>query len=373
MYIWQHIEWPAFHWDSGALAEDLAMAHRRQGEILTLLRQLMGEDYQELRGEVLIEESLGTAAIEGERYNPDDVRSSVAGRLGLSRAGLPRHPDARAAGLVEVLLAASEGYRHPLTGRELKEWHRRLFPVTEPVLYDVLPGEWRDDAAGKMQVVYGPIGKEEVLFQAPVAKDIPEEIERFCHWFNNESGAMDGILRAGLAHLWFVVIHPFNDGNGRIARAITERALCRDDGTELRSYSLSSWIMQHRSEYYDILAATTSAASMDVTAWLSWFLQAVKGSIARSISLVDRSLMTHRFWHRYGAVALNERQIKMITRMLGKGTEEFEGGMTTRKYASMNHCSRATAQRELADLRDKGILVAGDSGGRSTSYSLVKI
>ena len=368
-YIWQRPDWTSsFRWDSERLMTPLAMARRRQGEILGLAAALGFEVGLEARAAALVDEAVTTAAIEGERLDRGSVRSSVARRLGLPTAGLPptaRHID----GLVEMLVDATRRCNDPLTAERLWGWNAALFPTGYSGIRRLAVGGWRTSAE-PMRVVSGREGRETVHFEAPPAAAIPLGMDRFLEWFEHDQHPGDGVLRAGLAHFRLVTIHPFDDGNGRIARAITDLALARDEGSALRLYSMSEQIRAEQSAYYEVLERTQRGAG-DLTEWLVWFAGCLERAIERSQGRVGLAVEKARFWPGRSSVGLNERQRKVVNRMLDAGRGGFEGGMTTRKYLGLARCSRATAQREIADLIAKGLFVRRPGGGRSTSYDLV--
>ncbi len=368
-YIWQVPSWPKFIWDSASLMRFLGDSRFRQGSLLSQMRELGFETQQHARAEVLIEETIKTAEIEGERLDTNAVRSSVARRLGLPSAGIPAISDQQADGMVEILLDATLNYEKRLTAERLFGWHAALFPTGYSGLHKIRVAGWRDDRQGPMRVVSGPIGREKIHYEAPPAGRLEDEMENFFRWWEKSRNDMDGVLRAGLAHLWFVLVHPFDDGNGRIARTLTEMSLAQDENLSTRFYSLSSQIMTERNDYYEILNCT-SRQSGDVTGWLKWFLGCMSRSILRSKELLSNVMQKKRFWQRFAQAGLNPRQCKAINRLLDAGPGGFEGGMTNRKYAGLTHISRATAQRELADLVAKGILRPNPGGGRSASYDL---
>lgn len=368
-YIWQTPSWPNFRWDSAALLKFLGDCRYRQGSLLAQMQELGFESQQHARTEVLIEETIKTAEIEGERLDSNAVRSSVARRLGLPSAGLPAIRNQQVDGVVEILLDATLNYEKRLTAERLFSWHAALFPTGYSGLHKIRVAEWRDDRQVPMRVVSGPVGRQKIHYEAPPADRLVGEVEIFFRWWEKSRNDMDGILRAGLAHLWFVLVHPFEDGNGRIARTLTEMSLAQDENLSDRFYSLSSQIMAERNDYYEILNRT-SRETGDVTEWLKWFLSCMSRSILRSNELLSNVMQKKRFWQRFAQVGLNHRQCKVVNRLLDAGPSGFEGGMTNRKYAGLTHTSRATAQRELADLVGKGILRPNPGGGRSASYDL---
>lgn len=367
-YIWQKKSWPDLKWDSAKLLKPLGNTRFNQGALISQIKELGFEIQQTARADVLVEEALKTSAIEGEKLNPDAVRSSVGRRLGLPDAGLKEIRDQKAEGLVEILLDATVNYSKKMTSERIWGWHAALFPTGYSGMVKISAGQWRDDVKGPMQVVSGPIGKEKVHFEAPPAKNLDKEMQTFISWINAKN-QLDGIIRAGLAHIWFVTIHPFDDGNGRIARTLTDMLLARDENNPKRFYSLSSQIMTERSEYYEILKATQTGTG-DITQWLEWFLECMNRAILNSNSLLKKVMAKARFWQEFAQIRLHERQTKVINRLLDEGPGSFEGGLKNRKYMGIAHTSRATAQRELADLVNKGILIKMPGGGRSASYDL---
>jgi Fic family protein len=369
-YIWQAPSWPEFRWNSNALLRSLGDCRFQQGSLLSQMRELGFEVQQQARAEVLIEEALKTSEIEGERLDPNAVRSSVARRLGLPSAGVSAIRNQHADGMVEILLDATMNYEKELTADRLFGWHAALFTTGYSGLHKIRVAGWRDDREGPMRIVSGPISREKIHYEAPPADRLEGEMKRFLRWWEKGRNDMDGILRAGVAHLWFVALHPFEDGNGRIARTLTDMTLAQDENLSTRFYSLSSQIMAERDEYYEALERTNKGAG-EITEWLIWFLECMSRAILRSNELLCNVMQKTRFWKRHAQTELNDRQRKAINRLLEAGIGGFEGGMTNRKYAGMTHISRATAQRELADLVGKGILRANPGGGRSASYDLV--
>lgn len=370
-YIWQFPTWPEFRWDSTVLLKLLGDCRFQQGSLLAQMRELGFEVQQQARAEILIEEALKTSEIEGVRLDMRAVRSSVARRLGLPSAGRPEVNDSLADGVVEILLDATQNHERKLIAGRLFGWHAALFPTGYSGIHKIRVAAWRDDRQGPMQVVSGPIGREKVHYQAPPADRLKDEMKRFFRWWHKSRNEMDGILRAGVAHLWFVAVHPFDDGNGRIARTLTDMALAQDENLATRCYSLSSQIMAERDAYYKILERTNKQDG-DITEWLRWFLTSMSRAVLNSNRLLSSVMQKARFWKRHAQTDLNNRQRKALNRLLDAGPGGFEGGLSNRKYAGMTHVSRATAQRELADLVKKGILRQNPAGGRSASYSLVR-
>jgi len=368
-YIWQGPSWPEFRWDSTVLLKSLGDCRFQQGSLLAQMRELGFEVQQQARAEVLIEEALKTSEIEGERLDSNAVRSSVARRLGLPSAGLPPVRNKQADGIVDILLDATMNNKQELTADRLFGWHAALFPIGYSGIHKILVAGWRDDRYGPMQVVSGYIGRENVHYEAPPAAGLESETKKFFRWWEKDRNKMDGILRAGLAHQWFVALHPFEDGNGRIARTLSDMALSQDENLPTRFYSLSSQIMAERDDYYKVLERVNKGDG-DITEWLKWFLDCMSRAILRSNKLLSNVMQKARFWKRHTQTKLNDRQRKAINRLLEAGPGGFEGGMTNRKYASMTHISRATAQRELADIVTKGILRRNPGGGRSAGYDI---
>ena len=367
-YIWQNDSWPNLRWDSKVLLSPLGHARLSQGNLLGRVKRLGFQLGEEAQADILTEEAIKTAAIEGERLNPQMVRSSVARHLGLREAGLI--PASRSVdGLVEVILDATQKYGKTLSADRLKGWHAALFPSGYSGLHKIRVGQWRGKEP--MQVVSGPMGKERIHFEAPPGETVEAEMRQFLRWWESSRKGTDGILRAGLAHLYFVIIHPFEDGNGRIARALTDMALAQDEKLQVRYYSLSSQIMEERRGYYDILEKCTKSDSVDVTKWLVWFLECFERAIRRSDKIIGNVLAKAEFWQQHAQISLNERQKKVLERVLNAGPGGFEGGLTTRKYVSIAKVSRATAFREISDLLEKKILHQLPGKGRSVHYDLV--
>lgn len=367
-YIWQNKAWPHFKWNSDALLKPLGEVRFNQGSLIAQIRELGFDVQQTARADVLVEEALKTSAIEGEELNPDAVRSSVGRQLGIPDAGLRPVEDRKADGLVQILLDATNNQHQELIPDRLFAWHAALFPTGYSGMVQINVARWRDDKDGPMQVVSGPAGKRKIHFEAPPAHLVDTEMETFVSWVNKKID-MDGILKAALAHLWFITIHPFEDGNGRIARTLTDMLLARDENSSKRFYSLSSQIMAERNVYYDILNSTQTG-NLEITNWLVWFLECMNRAILNSNSLLERIMTKARFWKVFAQTPLNTRQTKVINRLLDAGPNGFEGGLKNKKYMGIAHTSRATAQRELADLVQKMILIRLPGGGRSASYDL---
>jgi Fic family protein len=364
-YIWQREKWPALIWDTDGLLSPLGRCRLLQGKLLSKVGGLgLSLDHQ-AQAEILVEETIKTSAIEGEQLDVRSVRSSVARRLGLPSAGLP--VDKRIDELVSVLLDATQNFDNPLTQERLWGWQAALFASGYSGMHRIKVGGWRDSSE-PMRVVSGPIGREKIHFEAPPSEQLDGEMLRFLTWFDTSLGNVEGIIRAAVAHLWFVTIHPFDDGNGRLARALTDMALAQDDKQRIRYYSLSSQIMVERDGYYDILEKTQKGSG-DVTDWLVWFLGCFSRAIERSEDIMNGAFSKSEFWKLHAQDQLTERQKKVINRLLDAGSDGFSGGMTTQKYASMTHSSRATAFRELDQLMELGILERIGQG-RAVHYEL---
>lgn len=367
-YIWQNKSWPDFIWNSDTLLKPLGDTRFVLGCLLTQMKELGFEIQQDARADILVEEALKTSAIEGEILDPDAVRSSVGRRLGLPKAGLQDVRNQQADNVVDILLDATANYSKKMTIDRLWGWHAALFPTGYSGMTKITTGGWRGDKEGQMRVVSGPVGHEKVHYEAPPARQLKKEMQSFVSWINSESH-LDGIIKAGIAHIWFVTIHPFDDGNGRIARTLTDMLLARDEDNPKRFYSLSSQIMAERNNYYEILQAAQTD-TLDITDWLRWFLECMYRAIINANNLLENIMIKARFWKDFSLTGFHERQVKVINRLLDAGPGGFEGGLKNNKYMGIAHTSRATAQRELADLVKKGILIKKPGGGRSANYDL---
>lgn len=366
LYVYEHPDWPRLHWKNDSLIEVLAAVRFQQGRLIGQMDALGFDLRQEAVFETLTEDVLKTSDIEGERLDAEQVRSSVARHLGLDIGGL-RHADRKVEGIVEMMLDATGRYDQSLTATRLFGWHESLFSSDRSGRRRIRVGGWRDDRTGPMQVVSGPIGREQVHFEAPPAAGLSLEMETFLDWFNAPADT-DDVLKAGTAHLWFVTLHPFDDGNGRMARAIADMVLARSEGSPQRYYSMSSQIRQERADYYDILERTQKG-TMDITAWLVWFLACLGRAIESSRSTLATVHKKARFWKRVADVPLNRRQRRVLDRLLN----DFQGKLTTSKWAKLAKCSQDTALRDITDLVRRGLLVRNPGAGRSTSYSLVDL
>lgn len=364
MYLWENPEWPALTWNEKNLTRRLAEVSRQQGRLLGRMEALGFELRTEAHLQILTEDVVKSSEIEGEKLERGQVRSSIARQLGMD-AGSLVPVDRNVEGLVEMMLDATGNYAEALTEERLFAWHASLFPTGRSGMARIQVGYWRADSSGPMQVVSGPVGREKLHFEAPPAERLPDEMTKFLRWFD-QPGDMDPLLLAGLAHLWFVTIHPFHDGNGRIARAIADMALARSEKTGQRFYSMSAQILREHQDYYDTLERTQKG-DLDITRWQEWFLnclgQAIDGAKHTLAAVLDKA----RFWERFATEALNERQIKVLNRLL----DGFDGKLTTSKWAKLAKCSQDTAYRDILDLVERGALQKDPGGGRSTSYSLV--
>jgi Fic family protein len=363
MYIHELQNWPRFDWNRERLAEPLAAVRHRQGRLIGHMEALGFNLRQEAVLQTLTADVLKSSEIEGEKLDAEQVRSSIARRLGLDIGAL-KPADRHVEGVVEMMLDATRHYDQALTSERLFSWHASLFPTGRSGMTKIRTGAWRDDSTGAMEVVSGPIGKEKVHFQGPPAKRLDGEMKAFLEWFN-ANAEIDPVLKAGLAHLWFVTIHPFDDGNGRIARVIADMALARSENSPQRFYSMSAEIRQERTTYYDLLEETQKG-TLDITPWMEWFLGCLGRAIDGAQTTLGTVLAKARFWEAITGVAINERQRLVINRLLNG----FEGKLTTSKYAKLAKCSQDTAFRDILFLVGHGILVRNPEGGRSTSYAL---
>ncbi len=364
MYIWEHDGWPSITWNTEHLLPLLAHVSREQGRLLGKMEGLGFDLRSEAHLCALTEDVIKSSEIEGEVLDRDQVRSSIARRLGLEVSGLV-DSDRQVEGVVEMMMDATSNYSQLLTQERLFAWHAALFPTGRSGMSNITVGRWRDDSTGPMQVVSGPIGKEKVHYQAPPAKRLPTNMKKFLRWFE-KPGVGDPLLHAGLAHLWFVTIHPFDDGNGRIARAITDMALARADNSQQRFYSMSAQIRDERRDYYTMLERTQKGR-LDITGWQEWFLGCLLRAIEGADETLGAVLEKSRFWQRFAAESMNARQIKMLNKLL----DGFEGKLTSSKWAKIAKCSQDTAHRDIVALITRGALQQDPGGGRSTSYSLI--
>lgn len=363
-YIHELTEWPEFKWDMQSLAKTLAKVRYQQGKHLGKMESLGFDLRTQASLTALTNEVVKSSAIEGEDLDSDEVRSSIASRLGLDVAGLAK-PDRAVEGIVEMTLDATQNFAKPLTAERLYGWHAALFPTGRSGMCRITVGAWRTGKAGPMQVVSGPIGRERIHFQAPDAERLNDEMKKFFIWFNRCSD-IDPVIKAAVAHLWIVTIHPFDDGNGRIARAITDMALSRADQSKERFYSMSAAIEAERKRYY-IQLESAQRGSLDITAWLAWFLTCLDRAIDTSDTMLASVLRKSRLWQRINTKPVNQRQRLVINRML---EHDWQGHLNTSKYAKLAKCSTDTALRDITELLARGILIKNEGGGRSTSYRL---
>jgi Fic family protein len=368
MWIHEHQGWPNFVWDAETLASKLADIRHRQGRLLGRMEGLLGfELRREASLSTLTSDVVKSSAIEGENLNQEEVRSSIARRLGIDIAGLiPASRDVES--IVEMMLDATQNFSKLLTKDRLFDWHAELFPTGRSGMHKITVGGWRTVDADPMQVVSGPIGKEKVHFEAPGADRLEKEMETFLAWFAGR-GDIDPVIKAGIAHLWFVTIHPFEDGNGRIARAIGDMVLARADRTQDRFYSLSSQIEAERKHYYNQLEKQ-QRATPDITDWLSWFLDCLGRAIANAETTLGNVLFKAQLWDTINQKPVNDRQRLIINRIL---EDDFEGFINTSKYARLAKCSNDTALRDIQELKERGIFIQNPGGGRSTSYRLTAV
>jgi len=370
MYIYHRKEWPEFIWDDKTLLVPLSNVRNLQGKLLGKMEAIGFSLKEEAFLETLTVDVVKSNEIEGAYLDTNQVRSSIARRLGMDVPGLVAS-DRNVEGVVEMMLNATQNYSQVLTKDRLFGWHSALFPAGRSSIKKIRVGDWRDDTEGPMQVVSGPMGKERIHFEAPQSELINNEMNQFLSWFNKVYGSesknesIEPVLKSGIAHFWFVTIHPFDDGNGRIARAIADMQLCRADGTPHRFYSMSAQIEQQKEEYYDILEMSQKG-SLDITEWLDWYLSCMHNALESSELLLSKVLDKAKFWKNHASTIINERQKLMINKLL----DDFYGKLTTSKWAKITKCSPDTALRDIQDLIGKNILIKESAGGRSTSYFL---
>jgi Fic family protein len=363
MYIHELSTWPQFDWNRERLAEPLADIRHRQGRLAGHMEALGFNLQQEAVLKTLSADVLKSSEIEGEKLNAEQVRSSIARRLNIDIGAL-KPADRNVEGIVEMMLDATRHYDQPLTTERLFAWQASLFPTGRSGMHKIRTGAWRDDSTGAMEVVSGPVGKQRVHFQAPAAARLDQEMEAFLNWFNGNVD-MDPVLYAALAHLWFVTIHPFDDGNGRIARVIADMALARSEDSPQRFYSMSAQIRQEREAYYNILEQSQQG-TLDITPWMEWFLGCLGRAIDAAQTTLGSILAKARFWEETAGVQISDRQRLILNRLL----DGFEGKLTTSKYAQLAKCSHDTALRDILALVERGLLVRNPAGGRSTNYAL---
>ena len=364
MYIYEHTEWPKFRWNEAKLEASLAEVRHLQGKLLGRMQTIGFSLRTEAALQILTQDVVKTSEIEGEKLDTQQVRSSIARRMGVDIGGLSL-VDRNVEGIVDVMFDATSQFEVPLTQERLFGWHAALFPTGRSGVQRITVGGWRTEASGPMQVVSGPYGRETVHYEAPSHELLQTEMERFIAWFNAPAET-DPVIRAALAHFWFVTIHPFDDGNGRIARAIADLVLARSENSAQRFYSMSSQIQLERKAYYDVLE-TSQKGSLDVTAWIQWFLACLKRAIQASEETLRAVLTKARFWEAHGPETVNRRQRHLLNLLL----DGFEGKLTSSKWAVIAKCSPDTALRDITDLMERGILARDEAGGRSTSYHLL--
>ena len=361
-YIWQFPEWPDFKWNTDAILNLLTEVRMLEGRIAGMMGGLGFEMQAKTSLDMMTEDIIRSNEIEGVLLNADKVRSSVARHLGLPVEGLPE-PDHYTEGVVQVMIDAVRDNALPLSEERLFNWHAALFPTGRSGMIPITVAGWRVGEE-PMQVVSGAYGKEKVHYEAPPSSSVPQEMKRFIDWFNTEEGT-DPVLKAAVAHLWFVAVHPFDDGNGRLTRTLTDMLLARADGMPHRFYSMSAEILRNRNEYYTALENAT-AKDIDITLWIEWFLRTLRDAMKRSEEVVKRIVAKALFWQEYREVAMNERQVKVVNKLW----DGFEGKLTTAKWAKICKTSQATALRDINDLVEKGILLRSDEGSKNTSYVL---
>lgn len=362
-YIWQRPEWPQWQFDSARLSGLLSKVTLERGRLLGSMQSIGFKLAEEATLRVLTDDVIKSSEIEGEKLNPESVRSSLARRLGMDIGALApsdRHVD----GVVEMVLDATQRSELPLTASRLFGWHAALFPTGYSGMAKLSVGMYRTDVDGPMQVVSGGVGREKVHYEAPSAEKLVQEMANFLDWFNHAQG-LDPTIKAGLAHLWFVTIHPFEDGNGRIGRAVCDMMLARADESPQRFYSLSAQIQRERKDYYDSLEFAQKG-TLDVTEWLEWFLGCQLRAIQGAADQTKAVVLKATFWNRWTGSSMNERQVKMLNMML----DGFDGHLTNKKWVAINHCSSDTALRDIKELVERGVLVSAGVGGRSTHYVL---
>ena len=364
VYIHEQDNWPYFNWDNNKVMLKLGETRNLQGKLLGKMETLGFDLQNEALLDTLTLDVIKSSEIEGEFLEKEQVRSSIARRLGLDIAGSV-HSERNVEGVVEMMLDATQRYPAPLTSDRLFDWHAALFPTGRSNMYKITVADWRKE--GLMQVISGPMGKEKVHYEAPKFERVPQEMDIFLNWFENKN-ELDLVLKAAIAHLWFVTIHPFDDGNGRISRAITDMLLARSDKSVKRFYSMSAQIRVERKEYYNILEKTQKG-NLDVTEWILWFLNCLTNAINSTEEILSKVFYKAEFWKFHSTTILNERQHKMINKLL----DGFNGKLTSSKWGKINKCSQDTALRDIQDLIQKGILQKEASGGRSTNYELLRM
>ncbi len=365
-FIHQKKDWPNFTWDDKTILKPLSEVRNFQGRLMGKMLSLGFELQNEALLDTLVLDVVKSSEIEGENLPPEQVRSSLARKLGLEIAS-SIESDRDVDGMVEMMIDATKNCFKSLTSERLFDWHAALFPTGRSGMYKITVANWRKDSTGPMQVVSGALGKEKVHFQAPDSKLIPEEISAFLEWFNNNQ-ENDLVIKAAIAHLWFVTLHPFEDGNGRITRALTDMLLAQADNSTQRFYSMSAQIRTERKQYYEILEKTQQG-NLDITKWLLWFLSCLKNALEATDSVLTTILFKADFWNKHSKTIINERQKKLLNKVL----DGFDGKLTSSKWAKIAKCSKDTAVRDINDLIEKDILQKENAGGRSTNYELKRM
>ncbi len=366
MYIYQQKDWPDFYWNQEQFIALLNTLHHKQGRLLGRMESLGFPLQSEAMLNTLTLDVLKSNEIEGEFLNQDQVRSSLARKLGIDIAGLVSS-DRHIEGIVEMILDATQNFNAPLNKERLFYWHASLFPLDKGNMLKMTVADWRKNEGDPMQVVSGPIGRERVHFQAPDSSVLDTEMNYFFDWFNSESN-INPIIKAAIAHLWFVTIHPFDDGNGRIARTIADMQLSRADGSVQRFYSMSAQIRKERKQYYDILEKTQKG-DLNITNWLEWFLSCLERALTATEEVLGSVLKKAQYWEVLNTKDISERQKLLLNKLL----DGFDGKLTSSKWAKIAKCSQDTAQRDIQNLIDQGVLIKEEPGGRSTSYKLFEI
>lgn len=365
LYIHQFTDWPNFYWNSNEIISLLSLVRNTQGRLMGRMESLGYESRNEAQLDTLTLDVIKSSEIEGEFLDQSQVRSSIARRLSLEIAGSVES-DRKIDGVVEMMLDATQHYDLPLTKERLFDWHAALFPTGRSGMHKITVAAWRNDEYGPMHVISGSMGNPTIHFQAPDAALIEQEMITFLNWFNTKT-SLDIVLKAAVAHLWFVTIHPFEDGNGRITRALTDLLLAQSDNSTQRYYSVSAQIRLQRNEYYEQLEKAQKG-TLDCTQWMKWFLECVLHALESSESVLKKVLFKADFWRQHSKVVFNERQIKLLNKLL----DGFDGKLTSSKWAKIAKCSKDTAIRDINDLVQKNVLQRESAGGRSTNYELVK-
>ena len=364
-YIYQNKDWPHFTWDSNNFLSELSEARNLQGRLIGRMESLGFDLQNEAILDTITLDVIKSTEIEGEILNPDQVRSSVAQRLGMDTAGYIAS-DRNVDGMVDMMIDATHNCNTKLTKERLFDWHAALFPMGRSGAFKITVAQWRQGADGAMQVVSGAAGREKVHFQAPEANLVDIEMDQFIEWFNNDNKT-DLVVKAAIAHLWFVTIHPFQDGNGRITRALSDMLLAKSDRSTQRFYSMSAQIRIERKKYYETLEMTQKG-TLDITEWIKWFLSCLSNALRSTDEILTKVLFKADFWNKQSKLIVNERQKKLLNRLL----DGFEGKLTSAKWAKIAKCSKDSAIRDINSLIKKGVLKKEDAGGRSTSYILIK-